>query len=69
MYITQDLSLCVGCKACKDICPLNLFIIDEYGRCVFDDPNDMCLGLDMCTEICQSGALTITASQNTKTKE
>lgn len=47
-------SVCVGCDACRDVCPIECISIS------YQIKEDECIECDMCLEVCPVGAITET---------
>jgi NAD-dependent dihydropyrimidine dehydrogenase PreA subunit len=61
MYIvTVDNDKCVGDGNCVDVCPVQVFELQNE-KAVVVNP-DECLGCESCVEVCETGAITITES-------
>lgn len=55
-YVTQyDQSLCVGCMACVEICPMEALTEDAQGGIHF--AQERCIGCGLCVGVCPSTAL------------
>lgn len=55
--ITFDADKCVGCGQCVDICPVNVWEMND-GK---SDPvnAEECLGCESCTGVCENDAIVI----------
>ena len=53
-----DTSTCIGCSACVDVCPYDVFEIKKYVAEVVR-PDDCC-GLTLCEQQCPNGSLIVT---------
>ena len=55
---TVDQDKCVGCGACVDVCPAEVYELQD-GK---SNPvnAEECLGCESCVEVCQQSAITIT---------
>ena len=55
--ITFDVDKCVGCAQCVDICPVNVWEMND-GK---SDPvnAEECLGCESCTGVCENDAIVI----------
>ena len=54
---TVDESKCEGCGECADVCPVEVFEIQD-GKSIPVNA-DECLGCESCVEVCEPGAITI----------
>lgn len=54
---TVDAEKCAGCEECVDVCPVEVFEM-ENDKSVVVEP-DECLGCESCVEVCEEGAITI----------
>lgn len=59
MYSVEvDTEKCVGCGECVDICPVDVFELqDEISVPVNEEE---CLGCESCIEVCEEEAITVT---------
>lgn len=49
-----------GCRECVQICPVDIFVLDERGLAVVvPDNEDECILCDQCLERCPAGAVTL----------
>lgn len=49
---------CLGCRACIDDCPANLFSCDsQSGKILHQDPNGWCIGCGHCIACCPENAI------------
>ena len=53
-----DPNKCEGCEECVDICPMEVFEMQDE-KSVVVNPED-CEGCESCVEVCESGAITLT---------
>lgn len=53
-----DQAICIGCKACVRICPLDTLRMDEKGKAYIAYPED-CMTCFMCERACPSGAVDV----------
>ena len=58
MYrITINSEKCVGCGECVDICPVEVYELqDEKSVAVIEED---CMGCDSCVEVCEEDAIKI----------
>ena len=54
---TVDEEKCAGCEECVDVCPVEVFEMQD-DKSVVVEP-DECLGCESCTEVCEEGAITV----------
>jgi len=54
---TVDEEKCAGCEECVDVCPVEVFEMQD-DKSVVVEP-DECLGCESCVEVCEEGAITI----------
>ena len=58
MYkITIDAEKCIGCGECVDICPEEVYELQD-GKSVAVNEED-CVGCESCIEVCEEDAITI----------
>lgn len=55
--VIVDTDKCTGCGECIDICPVEVFELDE-GKSVPINESE-CLGCESCVEVCEYDAITI----------
>lgn len=55
---TIDTATCLGCYACVDACPYDVFEIERYVAVVARP--DACCGLTLCEQRCPNGSLVVT---------
>jgi len=55
--ITVDVDKCNGDGECVDICPVEVFELQD-GKAVAVNEEE-CLGCESCVEVCETGALTV----------
>ena len=48
---------CVGCEECVDVCPTEVFEM-ENEKSVVSEP-DECLGCESCVEVCEEAAIVV----------
>ena len=53
-----DREKCVGCEECVNVCPSDVFELQDGKSVVVDEDN--CVGCESCVEVCEEGAITIT---------
>jgi NAD-dependent dihydropyrimidine dehydrogenase PreA subunit len=53
-----DSEKCVGCGECDDICPVEVYILQDEKSVPVN--KDECIGCESCIEVCEHGAITIT---------
>ncbi len=55
--VTVDEEKCVGCGECVDICPVEVYEMQD-GK---SEPveQDSCLGCESCIEVCEADAITV----------
>jgi len=58
MYkITVELEKCVGCGECVDICPEEVFELEDDKAVAVNE--DECVGCESCVEACEEEAITV----------
>jgi len=59
-YINIDQTVCVGCRLCADLCPLNevLAIDNQSGKATVHNPY-LCAGCMKCVSRCPSKAIRV----------
>ncbi len=55
--VTLDEEKCEGCEACVDVCPVEVFEMEDEKSVAVNA--DECLGCESCVEVCEPGAITI----------
>ncbi len=55
--VTVDADKCEGCESCVDVCPVDVFEIQD-GKAVPVNA-DECLGCESCIEVCEQEAITV----------
>ena len=55
--VTVDAQKCEGCEECVDICPMDVFEMED-GKSVPANA-DACEGCESCVETCEPGAITV----------
>ena len=59
MYqIEVDTEKCIGCGECVEICPSDVYEIQDEKSVVVDEAE--CVGCESCLEVCEEEAITIT---------
>lgn len=53
-----DTNTCLGCYACVDVCPYDVFTVERYVAKV--ERPEVCCGLTLCEQVCPNGSLVIT---------
>ena len=53
-----DSEKCVGCGECVDICPVDVYELQDDKSVVAN--GEECLGCESCLEVCEENAITIT---------
>lgn len=48
---------CVGCGECIDVCPSNVYELQEGKSVVVNE--EECVGCESCVEVCENDAVTI----------
>lgn len=61
--VTVDTSKCDACRACVDVCPKKIFLLD-YGTISTQNTLD-CTLCDLCVRACEPGAITIDSKEDT----
>jgi NAD-dependent dihydropyrimidine dehydrogenase PreA subunit len=54
---TVDEEKCVGCEECVDVCPVEVFEMQD-GKSVPVNAEE-CLGCESCVEVCEESAITV----------
>lgn len=54
---TVDEEKCTGCEECVDVCPVEVFEIQDGKSKPVN--SDECLGCDSCIEVCEEDAITV----------
>ncbi len=52
-----DEEKCVGCEECVDVCPVEVFEMQDGKSSVVN--GDECLGCESCVEVCEESAITV----------
>jgi NAD-dependent dihydropyrimidine dehydrogenase PreA subunit len=53
-----DIEKCTGCGECVDICPVDVFEIQDEKSVPVNA--DECVGCESCIEVCEHEAITVT---------
>lgn len=58
MYnVTVDAEKCVGCGECVDVCPVEVYEMQDEKSVVIN--GEECLGCESCIEVCETDAITL----------
>ncbi|MBT3388617.1 MAG: 4Fe-4S binding protein [Desulfobacula sp.] len=52
-----DEGKCTGCEECVDVCPVEVFELQNEKSVVVNE--DECMGCESCIEVCESDAITV----------
>jgi NAD-dependent dihydropyrimidine dehydrogenase PreA subunit len=55
---TVDAEKCEGCEECVDVCPVEVFEMEDGKSVVANE--DECLGCESCLEVCEHDAISVT---------
>ena len=55
--VNVDEAKCAGCEECVDICPVEVFEMQDE-KCVVVEP-DECMGCESCLEVCEEDAIVV----------
>lgn len=55
--VTVDEEKCIGCGSCVDICPSEVYELQNEKAAVVNV--EECVGCESCVESCEQGAITI----------
>lgn len=56
--VTVDQDKCEGCEECVDICPMEVFEMQDEKSAPVNAED--CEGCESCIEVCEPGAITVT---------
>lgn len=54
---TVDPDKCTGCEECVDVCPVEVFEMQDGKSAVIN--GEECLGCESCVEVCESDAVAV----------
>ena len=57
-YVEIDEETCVGCGACVEICPVDVYELQDEKSVPVNAEG--CLGCENCIEVCEEEAITVT---------
>ena len=55
--VIVDEDKCVGCEECVDVCPVEVFEMED-GKSVVANGEE-CLGCESCVEVCEEAAIVV----------
>ncbi len=55
--VTVDEEKCIGCGSCVDICPSEVYELQNEKATVVNE--EECVGCESCIESCEQGAITV----------
>ncbi len=55
--VTVDADKCVGCGECVDVCPVEVYELNDGKSVPVHD--DECLGCESCVEVCEANAIVV----------
>ena len=55
--VTVDADKCTGCGECVDVCPVEVYELQEGKSAVVNE--EECLGCESCVEVCEASAITV----------
>lgn len=61
-----DISKCIGCGKCRDICPVDVIRIDKQLNKAFIKYGQDCMLCQLCLIVCPTNAITLTKEKHDK---
>ncbi len=55
--VIVDADKCTGCGECVDVCPVEVYEIQEGKSAVINE--EECLGCESCVEVCETSAVSV----------
>ena len=55
--VIVDEDKCVGCEECVDVCPVEVFEMED-GKSIVANGEE-CLGCESCVEVCEEAAIVV----------